>query len=44
MRGGRSKREGVYVYTEQVHVVLQQKQINIVKQLYSKRKKEERTV
>ena len=42
--GERPKREGVYVYTEQVHVVLQQKQINIVKQLYSKRKKEERTV
>ena len=33
--GGRLKREGIYVYIQLIHVVVQQKLTNIVKQLYS---------
>ena len=39
MRGGRSKRERVYVYTEQVHVVLQQKEIQHCKAIIFQEKK-----
>ena len=37
--GKKYKKEGMYVYMGLIHFAVQQKQTNIVKQLYSKKEK-----